>query len=760
MVLFCNQTQFMYDISGHVAGAFGDVQLCQIDRNDNSSITKKFGGNDVKYCIIYERGASTQWFDPRATERVGVCVAMGCTTTELINHGKTILLHGGGTDSIGSSCGFHPSDEIPNFTAGAVGTLVVVSLLVAIALLATLVDRYFSAAGTSDSSSSSPNVDPPAGQVRHSFSSLEMLHASGGTRYNTLDAEATGLLAAPEQQQQREKTYFSFAARPIWSWRHSRLRRLLSCFDLSTNVRDLFHGPQPLSSQMSSSNNGGNNYMSFRFQPSPTHSDAQQTVQRSHLTPGGQTVSTLTATNGAALSRSPSAGTFVEDKNVATYVNQSGVPFNFMTPFNGIRAICIVWVMLYNSVLLPAAVPGVDNGREFRETLRSDVSFALVISGSFGIDTFFFISGFMTAYSVYAGSWQQQELTVKFFVKYVLLRLAKLLPMYVVVLLTSMYLVPAMTIGTGAISPFWFLFAQEISTCYDTWWSNLIFINNIYPSEQGRVCLPWTWFLSAEIQFVLVSPVFMALFRYYHKRVAMGLLVVMISVTTILSATRSTFTGSVVSTRFTYPWVRAAPFFYGMLTDAICRTLQTCDIATSVVDGHRAAKIRSWITQTRELFAKRRVRFSVGFAGICLLTVEILLSWFALASAFDTHASSFFTTTVSGGRAQQAFFTFGWGMGLLLIFLPLSLGYFRSLRTFLSSKLFAILSRLTLACYLLNPIVVSAVAASSPTLPHAGWVQHIQNFWSSVCTTLLFAVVLHVLVEKPTLRLIQVLQSP
>lgn len=420
---------------------------------------------------------------------------------------------------------------------------------------------------------------------------------------------------------------------------------------------------------------------------------------------------------------------------------------NFMTPFNGIRALCILWVMLYNSVMLPALNPGVDNPNELTEKLSENVLFSVVVGGTFAIDTFFFLSGFLASYSVFVpgtcGQSQHEDMTVRFFVMYILRRVLKVLPLYTLVVCTYMFIVPQVSGG-----PFWYTFLALVKPCKRNWWTNFLYVNNVYPWEARDVCMEWTWYLSAEMQFVVISPIFMTIFRYYYKRVAMVLLVVLLALSFILN-------GAFVNpgVRFTTPWMRFSPFVYGMLADMLSRTMQEHDTD----DNTEVSRISSWIVTLRKKIAHRPLRIFIGTLSVSILLASMVLAWVSLSSAMNH--DNFLTMSAGLSQAQQVFSSFGWGFALLLMFLPLSLGYYSVLQSFLSWHVWSIFSRLTLLCYLLNPIVVLTLAASSTVLPHGTPMTQLEGFCGSACITFFFAVLCHVLIERPVQNLMALASS-
>ena len=54
------------------------------------------------------------------------------------------------------------------------------------------------------------------------------------------------------------------------------------------------------------------------------------------------------------------------------------------------------------------------------------------------------------------------------------------------------------------------VFSQH-TICVESWWRNLIYINNFQYSYD--MCMPWSFYLANDMQFYLVSPIFLIMFE-------------------------------------------------------------------------------------------------------------------------------------------------------------------------------------------------------------------------------------------------------
>jgi peptidoglycan/LPS O-acetylase OafA/YrhL len=97
-------------------------------------------------------------------------------------------------------------------------------------------------------------------------------------------------------------------------------------------------------------------------------------------------------------------------------------------------------------------------------------------------------------------------------IKFVIKRVVKLLPFTVFILAFAMWMGPSM--GAG---PFWDAYDKAIKPCDTLWWTNLLFIQNLYPAEFDQKCMPWTWFLACYMQLTLVLPLIIGIFQFLPR---------------------------------------------------------------------------------------------------------------------------------------------------------------------------------------------------------------------------------------------------
>ena len=68
-----------------------------------------------------------------------------------------------------------------------------------------------------------------------------------------------------------------------------------------------------------------------------------------------------------------------------------------------------------------------------------------------------------------------------------------------------------------------------VEKCKLYWWTNLLYINNLYPGDESKYCISWVWYLANDMQFFIVSPF---LIHLYCKHWKLGYIVLSILILT------------------------------------------------------------------------------------------------------------------------------------------------------------------------------------------------------------------------------------
>ncbi|CAB4019542.1 nose resistant to fluoxetine 6-like [Paramuricea clavata] len=169
----------------------------------------------------------------------------------------------------------------------------------------------------------------------------------------------------------------------------------------------------------------------------------------------------------------------------ATKIFSTNVPPKVITSINGLRVISMFWIILGHTFLFMLTSGVLDT---------SNLSLMVILNGYFSVDTFFFLSGLLLAYTCFR-KLEKSEGKFNWFLFY-FHRYVRLTPSLMFVILFYVKLKPFL-----AFSPLWTL--QKDEHCSKYWWTNLIYINNFYPTRFTDECVGWTWYLANDMQFYI-----------------------------------------------------------------------------------------------------------------------------------------------------------------------------------------------------------------------------------------------------------------
>lgn len=147
------------------------------------------------------------------------------------------------------------------------------------------------------------------------------------------------------------------------------------------------------------------------------------------------------------------------------------------------------------------------------DSMKETIFFNLVSFVTFCAPIFFFCSGFLQTLSLMDDEkWTKGKMAKYYFKKFF-----RYMPLNIVALLTLVYMLPY--VGNG---PVWNHFATLVAPCNTHWWTNVLWISNLYPREFSDKCLPWTWFGACYVQLSLLLPLLLLVYRSLESKVASG----------------------------------------------------------------------------------------------------------------------------------------------------------------------------------------------------------------------------------------------
>jgi len=197
---------------------------------------------------------------------------------------------------------------------------------------------------------------------------------------------------------------------------------------------------------------------------------------------------------------------------------------------NGIRVLAIALVTIGHSYSSSLMTPA-HNLLFFMDIFKAPF-IAIIVNGTFAVDTFFFLSGFLTFYLLTLKLYPNQGKG-----NYLLLylhRYLRLLPILFSVMIFGMFIYPL--IGNGAN---WVTTTNYIiKNCSKYWWTNFLYIDNFFPWTDTDACMGWVWYLANDMQFFLISP-FLILVYCKSRKIGYSLISFLIFTTCAITFTLS-----------------------------------------------------------------------------------------------------------------------------------------------------------------------------------------------------------------------------
>ena len=372
-------------------------------------------------------------------------------------------------------------------------------------------------------------------------------------------------------------------------------------------------------------------------------------------------------------------------------------PPSAITSINGLRVMSMFWVIVCHTHFW-SFTAGVNNVYRLKNFL-SRFTFQAIGNAFFSVDSFFFLSGLLVAY---LSMRQMKQRKGRFpFVAYYLHRYLRLTPTYAFVLFFVWFL--TMHLGDG---PKYHLSAGEDSTLYKTcssyWWTNLFYINNLYPWKLEDECVGWTWYLANDMQFYIFSPlILIPLYFLFPFGLAISGIVLFVSFFVsgtlagfydlqanefaafaygYVSNNTSPYT-SYQSLLYIKPWHRVTPYIVGLLL--------------------------GYILYRFRLPKKPYVNYIVFPILWVASGVFLITTLYGLYFQWHGH-----TPDKAENIIYIMFSRFVWSLGLALLVFICHYGYGGIVNRFLSMSFWIPLSRISYNAYLVHPLVLTVIFGS------------------------------------------------
>jgi len=400
-----------------------------------------------------------------------------------------------------------------------------------------------------------------------------------------------------------------------------------------------------------------------------------------------------------------------------------------LAPMNGLRCLMMFWIILGHTFGYLNTPVGFDNSILVTEHVLERVSFQVIGAAELAVDVFFYLSGFLVVYMVLKEMKRDSKKPIPWGLFY-FHRYWRLTPVYGFIILAYTTLTPLMIYG-----PFSYLYrGSKTDLCDKYWWSNLLYINNFYPTDSAKQCFGWGWYLANDMQFFIFTPLIILLYKKSRTIAVLVLLVLYVVCITLVGVLTNKHhlhpldpgDDHWMTIVYTKPYTRMAPYLIG-IAFAFLVQLENVDL------------LRSWPV--------RWIVYIICGTGTTLSTYMTYGFW---RSDWHTWQNVFYACT-----ARSAF-VFGTAIFMYACFK----GHGGILRSVLSVYMWVPIARLTYTAYLVHPIIMFVINFSATTNFHYSAIYAAVRYSSHILLAYVLGLVFHLAIEKPTANLERLLLPP
>ena len=431
-------------------------------------------------------------------------------------------------------------------------------------------------------------------------------------------------------------------------------------------------------------------------------------------------------------------------KNLAASRDPENNDFSFL---DGVRALSILWIILGHVANIYVGVAVLSN-YDTALYLIKDFSYTFVISGFYAVDTFFWISGFLMAYFLLIKT--KGNFSIKDLWRMYLHRYLRITPLYIFCLFFFWTLEEY--IGSG---PVWINIQETNQDCDKYWYTNLLYLNNFIPDWNGNNCFGVSWYLAIDMQLFIISPFIIFLYTRIQKITSWCFMFFICLISIVISGliamkydlnpvAPSSNNGENYNFKYyTKPYTRLAPYFLGISCAFIIFSYKEHKENSVIYD-----KYALFIAKLQE---NKFIRLGSMIFGWILINIMIF-------SLYDTYQYpgknyDFPHWSKASNYTFIALQRFIYGLGLSMIFLPLLLGHFKTISSFLSIYPWIILSKLTFAIYLIHVDIGLIALWSQENVVIFNWYNNIRDTIYFFILSIIFAIPIILLIEMPIINL-------
>ncbi|XP_059482018.1 O-acyltransferase like protein-like [Neocloeon triangulifer] len=399
---------------------------------------------------------------------------------------------------------------------------------------------------------------------------------------------------------------------------------------------------------------------------------------------------------------------------------------NSMQSLDGVRAFSISMVVIAHNSLSNVVIPYMN--KKFIFDLANRPEYLPFFLSGWSVDSFLLLGGALRTFNMLK---DLKEKKFNFFKDFVLRYFRFTLPLLVTI---AFYTTWFDKIGSG---PTWHKsVGVNKELCEKNWFWNILYVNNIVnPTE---LCVAQSWYLAADMQFYLVSPILIQLiYRWPNIGKKVFAFIFFLAILT---------TATVVS------WTGAPPFFVPSFSDELIMKYMTWLHFSTInrITPYMVGVALGFVLWKLKNGQDQKLSKKAEFVCWIMSMVSLFAAVYGASRFIDPNYKYNLVESMIFTALHKALFT----SCLAWLIYACESGRLEILNNFLSCKLFSFLSKLSFSIFLTHFIVIYYIDG---TLRHQRYFDLIQNmhvFMGSFSFSIILAIVFYMLIEAPSRSLV------
>ncbi|XP_033640142.1 O-acyltransferase like protein-like [Asterias rubens] len=399
---------------------------------------------------------------------------------------------------------------------------------------------------------------------------------------------------------------------------------------------------------------------------------------------------------------------------------------------NGIRVLSMFWIILGHTFSFQVGF--MDDFRYPIDVIFPSFSFCVIVNSTVSVDVFFMLSGLLLTYLTLKHM-KKVNGKMNWFIFY-FHRLWRITPTYMIAL--AIWASLAIHMGEG---PYKTLFFEDVADlCREQWWTNLLYINNLYPfpGDLNASCMGWAWYLANDMQFFFISP-FILYLLYKKPKIGMTVIATLCLGSFGITAYLATYYGSPVWNHPAYN--NNTQVVYGNPNADVIYGKPYCRIPAYLV-----GMVAGYIFYKQHGKPVKMSKFLNGF-------VWVLATGVALSVLFGPYRQPGNEFPQYASVLYLVFSRFSFAIAVAWVAFACVFGYGGPVNAFLSWGFWAPLSRITFGAYLLHPTLIFVIYNTAKSFYHVTYMQYALTFISNTVVSYFAAFLLSLFVEGPVMSI-------